>query len=751
MSETPEVLLAKSTGNPANPEPGTRLDEHLILASRIARQIIANINSDLRRWLRLSNEDFRTFVLAATMATGLHDLGKANLEFQQLLRGKLLHRQTLRHEVWSLLGLLGIYSDWWHLHFRDRWAAAMLAGIVAHHLKATYAIVSPGKYAAVNITQFWSRPEVERAFRTLCELSDLSPPRFDRHRMLTGEEIDDILLEYTRSADRNRWSNAADGRRFAAIRAIVVAADRLSSAHLHEASLEDFAQTALSRVLEKRAADDIVQAALGGDILRPFQESVGASTARVTLVRAGCGNGKTVAAYHWARRHAVGRKLFVCYPTTGTATEGFRDYLQVSSELGAILDHSRADVDVDAVFMTGEEEETDEPVVARMEILNRWAAPVVACTVDRVLGLLQNYKGSLTFSPSILSGAIVFDEIHMYDSLLFGNLLTFLRELDHIPVLLMTASLPEAMARAIQAACGEDLSPIIYGEESIEIALRYRLAESDPEVALIAAVKEYEKGGRVLWVTNTVSSCRRTAARLKKEYNIESLIYHSRYKYTDRVDRHNDVIRSFKKGFAEGEAVFAITTQVCEVSLDISATLLVSELCPFASLIQRLGRLSRPGQDSTERAQALILKFQGKPYEPEELQIAHKLIRHLAGKPIAQNDLAIALETVEIEEPEPIASAWMDTGWEAETQPIRTGGYTIDVILESDAEQLRQSPQPWKHTARFKIPMPHRAGLKWDRGLGVHVVPDEDVGYDSLTGCEWRKTTSTFSTRKQRA
>src|SRR5581483_4686256 len=71
----------------------------------------------------------------------------------------------------------------------------------------------------------------------------------------------------------------------------------------------------------------VVSVKLGGQPLREFQRQIGGSTAPVTYVRAGCGSGKTAAAYHWAATQYPGRRLYFCYPTTGTATEGFRDYL----------------------------------------------------------------------------------------------------------------------------------------------------------------------------------------------------------------------------------------------------------------------------------------------------------------------------------------------------------------------------------------------------------------------------------------
>src|SRR5207249_4888186 len=59
----------------------------------------------------------------------------------------------------------------------------------------------------------------------------------------------------------------------------------------------------------------------------PFQTKVGNSDKLATIVIAGCGHGKTSAAYLWAQKHATGRKLWFTYPTTGTASAGYQGYL----------------------------------------------------------------------------------------------------------------------------------------------------------------------------------------------------------------------------------------------------------------------------------------------------------------------------------------------------------------------------------------------------------------------------------------
>ncbi|MBT9583715.1 DEAD/DEAH box helicase [bacterium] len=64
-----------------------------------------------------------------------------------------------------------------------------------------------------------------------------------------------------------------------------------------------------------------------------------------------------------------------------------------------------------------------------------------------------------------------------------------------------------------------------------------------------------------------------------------------------------------------------VATQVVEAGVDLSADLLVTEICPWASLVQRLGRLARRGGS----AEAIVLnldrdKKNSLPYEAHELE-----------------------------------------------------------------------------------------------------------------------------------
>lgn len=495
---------------------------------------------------------------------------------------------------------------------------------------------------------------------------------------------------------------------------------------------------------------------LAGQPRRAFQEHAAATGARVTLVRAGCGTGKTVGAYLWAALRCPGRRLYVCYPTTGTATEGFRDYLYDPDErlgrFGADLFHGRADVDLEVVLGAGRDDESPETEVAtRMESLDSWSTPIVSCTVDTVLGLVQNNRRGLYGWPAVAGAAFVFDEIHAYDQALFGALLRFLQEVRGAPVLLMTASLPSARLRALRRCLErlrEDLAEIA-GPADLEQLPRYHRHPSVADDPLPLIQAEIERGGKVLWVSNTVARAMAAAGRATR---LAPLVYHSRFRYEDRVRRHAAVVDAFQPS-RNPSAALAVCTQVAEMSLDLSATLLVTDLCPVPAFIQRLGRLNRraspppPGQPAPATMPFVVVEPRAEdgavsplPYAEEELDRARAWLGGLGAGELSQADLARAWEALDTEsEPVSATSAWLDGGPRTSVCELRSPSPGITVVLERDLGALRTGP---KRLAEVALPMPPPRSVDWRAWpalKGVPVAPERTIIYDAERGAEWRQ------------
>jgi CRISPR-associated endonuclease/helicase Cas3 len=470
------------------------------------------------------------------------------------------------------------------------------------------------------------------------------------------------------------------------------------------------------------------------------------------LVKAGCGTGKTLAAYMWTAKHHPTRRLYFCYPTTGTATEGFKDYLYEPAgelgKLGARLFHSRAEIDFEIILGTGPDSRDDDRDLAlKLESLEAWSTPIVSCTVDTVLGIVQNNKRGLFAWPALAQSAFVFDEIHSYDDRLFGALLRFLRDLPGLPALLMTASLPRAREEALRKALylrGIKLTPIV-GPKDLEERPRYHkttIASKDP-VTLIA--EELKSGGKVLWVCNTVARVLDAADRAIAA-GLTPMLYHSRFRYVDRVERHNAVVESFTP--EHPDAALAICSQVAEMSLDLKGcTMLVTDLAPVAALIQRFGRLNRQADDGDPTRPFIIIEPDGSkpylPYSAEELEAARQWIEKLPAEGISQRNLSDKWEQADDALPEHVDSAWLDGGPCSTVTELRELSPGISVLLREDVDRMLASRDD--DVGRYVIPMNQPHGVAWQQWCkhkGIPIAEPGFIRYDGKRGAQWEKERS---------
>jgi CRISPR-associated endonuclease/helicase Cas3 len=80
----------------------------------------------------------------------------------------------------------------------------------------------------------------------------------------------------------------------------------------------------------------------------------------------------------------------------------------------------------------------------------------------------------------------------------------------------------------------------------------------------------------------------------------------------------------------EGTEKIVISTQVVEAGVDISADLLITELAPVSSMIQRFGRCNRRGRQDHARVYWIDLPEKAKdPYESSDLAAARQLFESL--------------------------------------------------------------------------------------------------------------------------
>jgi CRISPR-associated endonuclease/helicase Cas3 len=220
-------------------------------------------------------------------------------------------------------------------------------------------------------------------------------------------------------------------------------------------------------------------------------------------------------------------------------------------------------------------------------------------------------------------------------------------------------------------------------------------------------------------------------------------VYHSRFRYIDRVKRHRAVISQFG---IEGTAAIAWTSQVAEMSLDLSATLLITDLAPIPALIQRLGRLNRKAKPPNASIMPFIViepidnegGLQSLPYNQQQLEEALDWLNKLPAE-ITQRDLVQIWEGMGFKTKEEIPkdSKWIDGGYEREVKEVRSGSPSVNVILRSDVDRVRSGELSLPEVI---IPMNQKTGMKideWPQFQGATIVNESILQYSELLGGEW--------------
>ncbi len=732
----PDVILAKSCRNGDGPRYHETLAGHTSNVIKSAESLFEIVKVCLSGAFGIDSTNSDDIKKALYCAAWMHDWGKANNHFQEMIRNG--RQQGIRHEsvTWLIADRL---EEWLSTFWNDtpRWVKpAVFYAVAGHHLKFPDQLDRPGTEVEV----FTGHKDFATVLKLGCDRFGLGEaPALDNFNVLLygNNDAQRQIVRIKRKLSIDFDSD--DKIRVGIVKTLLMNADLAGSALPQQGlSQEAWIRSKITKQLTRDNMTNVVREKLGEYPPRAFQIEVQDAKEKTVLVEAGCGSGKTAAAYLWAAKHAPGKRLFFCYPTTTTASEGFSGYLQ-DPDFDALLVHGRARIDYELLEnMPPRNEEEERLRQLKLEALETWPFPVVVCTAHTVLGMLENMRRGLYAFPSLVQGVFVFDEVHAFSETLFGYLLRFLEIFSTVPVLLMTATLPTARKRALEkAALSRGGLETILGPERRECAQRYRLNKVGLEEAWTATETMLNEGGKVLWVGNLVKRVMSLYERAESN-GMPVELFHSRYRYCDRLKQQRAVVDGFTKG---SPALLALTTQVAEMSLDLSADLLVSDYAPVPAMIQRLGRLNRFDEIPLTIAEGLFVDPQSQlPYSSEDWLGTTEWLEQVAtGNPLSQRDLATAFldvhQSVTTIKPAPRCE-WCD-GLDISLiqRPVEEPGYSMDVVLAEDTESEQLEANA--------IPMPcHPKGLHrtWEKRGRYYIAPMGTITYDRRRGGIWNNT-----------
>jgi CRISPR-associated endonuclease/helicase Cas3 len=579
-----ESLFAKSS-----PE-YTPLKDHLLHVSYAAKGFANYLNMDKS--------------LAYNGAI-LHDIGKAHPEFQKRLLGNGRNTKVFRHEISSLLFLSA---------FPEKEYPALLDMVIAHHKSAKNDVGDKGLLDLENgydyedyhigIWDDWS----PRAFELLLDLGIACTP-FNED---TARENLLIAISYCKKQTKEQG--------YSEWRGLLMGADHFASALINDTEKH------LCRAFKTPDLSFYDRT----DPFYPLSFKNTASPKKHTLVIASTGAGKT----DYLFKRTKGR-VFYTLPFQASINAMYKrvanDLETQNPDLDIRVLHSASMV----VRQNGKEEESVlQPLFgSAIKILTPHQLAAIAFGMKGFEAMLLDLKGC----------DIILDEIHTYTGVsqaIVLKLVQILKQLD-CAIHIGTATMPSKLYQKIIDVLGEDILEEKLTKEELDQFDRHTLHKigffEDSLPFINHAVGSNEK---VLVVYNRVARAQEAYLNLQDLYpNIPILLLHSRFKRGDRNHKEKQLLGldddgNPKREFnTSTEACIVVSTQIVEVSLDISFDLMVTETAPIDALIQRFGRVNRKRTaDTIGKTKPVYViappenKNEALPYDVEVLQRSFEIL-----------------------------------------------------------------------------------------------------------------------------
>ena len=319
------------------------------------------------------------------------------------------------------------------------------------------------------------------------------------------------------------------------------------------------------------------------------------------ILRAPTGAGKTDASLLWAQRQMArdrADRLVIAMPTRFTANSLA---IATTETLGSTgLYHSSAWFQAKNEKLPNAERAHWQ---AELSYARQLETPVTVTTIDHLcLCLTGAREDHHAIFWNLAHSCVVIDEADFYDDFTQRNLVVLLRALRRlqVPVLLMSATVPES-ARDLYALAGQHTARIWEDEQAQELTRpRCQLVRAGhcSEPADAAGLLRRGLAGEPLIIyTNTVRRAQAYYDWLRHEAPDfkDVVLYHSRFTEPHKADLEERLKQLLGKDAWETgtQRGIAILTQIGELSVNISADLMLSDLCPIDRLAQRVGRLAR--------------------------------------------------------------------------------------------------------------------------------------------------------------
>jgi len=393
-------------------------------------------------------------------------------------------------------------------------------------------------------------------------------------------------------------------------------------------------------------------------------------------------------------------------------------------------------------------------------------------TPHQIAGIIFGTNGYEATLIDIKGCDVILDEIHTYTDITRAIVLKIVHVLKNLGcrVHIGTATMPTFLYNQILELLGkENVFEVQLDDEELDKFDRHTVHKIDSwESALPLINRAIDENKKVLLVCNRVQSAQQVFETITQLHpNTPDMLLHSRFKRGAREQKENQLIGKDKKGTATGEfntsnkACIVVSTQVVEVSLDISFDLMVTECAPLDALIQRFGRINRIRNEKTKDIRKPVFVIappettdEAKPYNLETLKESYKHLPDdevLHERDIQQkiDDVFPVIEMPEIEE----HAIFKKTGeWTINRLTHRPKSFLLERLEIDSVACIVEADEQRYLTANFEIRMQMEIPVRYwsvcrfkqiSEGNKPFIVPDSAYSEETGLNLEALKTVKT--------
>lgn len=552
----------------------------------------------------------------------LHDIGKAHPYFQERLKGKSNSKKIFRHEIASLFFLSVFPKEHWNY---------LIEMVVAHHKSVKNDI---GEKGLLDLEEAYDYQDFHlgnwedwypKALDILKEL-EIGVKPISKEEAIRNLEY---CIEYSeRAVKENNYSEW---------RGLLMGADHFAS------SLIDKTEKEIQRIFKTPNLNFYNRQ----NELYPLSLKNAISDKKHTIVVASTGAGKT----DYLFRRCKGR-VFYTLPFQASINAMFK-------RVGNDLEKDNPDIDIRVLHSTSiivkrkKEEETalQGLIGSAIEIL----------TPHQLANIALGMKGFEAMILDIKGCDVILDEVHTYSGVsqaLILKLIEVLKTLD-CRIHIGTATMPTILYNKIVQLLGDDVLEIKLNEEELNQFDRHIVHKiSSFEEASAIIDNAVQNNQKILIVMNTVKKSQEVFQFIQEAYpETTSMLLHSKFRRGDRNLKERQLLGLDENGVAtneyntSNEACIVVSTQIVEVSLDISFDVMITATAPLDAMIQRFGRINRKRNTNTigKLKDVYVIappetEKEARPYNLSILQKSFEVLED--NKPLHERDLQNKIDQV---------------------------------------------------------------------------------------------------------